>query len=215
MVAQVFKSYLLLKTFVCLLFASLMSSLLFCLSCKIWELFFVLTFLLNYIPEIGAMLSALLMVPAVLLDGHVELDTRLAHLVVLVIFGTIIKIFTGNIVEVQLYASHGGQFMRMHPVIILAVMMLFSALLGVTGMFLAVPVTAVVKYYLLSAGMPDSILHPLLVWVEGDETGPHKNFVDRHRSSSPEGSFLGPSIAPSEVSGIGGIEFQDSLLGGQ
>eukprot|EP00933_Yihiella_yeosuensis_P017684 TRINITY_DN14728_c0_g1_i1.p1 TRINITY_DN14728_c0_g1~~TRINITY_DN14728_c0_g1_i1.p1 ORF type:complete len:174 (+),score=6.95 TRINITY_DN14728_c0_g1_i1:105-626(+) len=125
------------------------------------------------------------------------------------------RIFTGNIVEVQLYASHGGQFMRMHPVIILAVMMLFSALLGVTGMFLAVPVTAVVKYYLLSAGMPDSILHPLLVWVEGDETGPHKNFVDRHRSSSPEGSFLGPSIAPSEVSGIGGIEFQDSLLGGQ
>lgn len=37
----------------------------------------------------------------------------------LVILGTCIKIFTGNVVEVQMYATMGGQFMRMHPVIIM------------------------------------------------------------------------------------------------
>eukprot|EP00438_Fugacium_kawagutii_P033024 Skav220867 [mRNA] locus=scaffold1331:32891:37425:+ [translate_table: standard] len=39
-VAEVFKSYLLLKTLVCLLFATLMSVLLVGLQCKIWTLFF-------------------------------------------------------------------------------------------------------------------------------------------------------------------------------
>merc|ERR1712063_95885 len=39
-VAQLFKSYLVLETLVCLLFATLMSFLLICLQCKIWPLFF-------------------------------------------------------------------------------------------------------------------------------------------------------------------------------
>jgi len=52
-VAQVIKNYLLLKTFVCLVFAALISALLYFLSCPLWHIFFVLSFLLNYIPEIG------------------------------------------------------------------------------------------------------------------------------------------------------------------
>lgn len=94
-VAEVFKSYLLLKTIVCLLFATLMSALLLALQCKIWSLFFVLTFLLNFIPEIGAIASAILTVPAILFDGHLPRDQRLENLLWLVIFGTSIKIFTG------------------------------------------------------------------------------------------------------------------------
>ncbi|CAK9007230.1 unnamed protein product [Durusdinium trenchii] len=180
-VAEVFKSYLLLKTIVCLLFASLMSALLMCLQCKIWSLFFVLTFLLNFIPEIGAIASAILTVPAILFDGHLDRQMRLENLLWLVIIGTCIKIFTGNVVEVQMYASLGGQFMRMHPVIIMALIMLFSALLGVTGMFLAVPTMAAVKYYLVSTDMPKQFRNPLLIFIEGDATAPHKNFVEQQR----------------------------------
>jgi len=180
-VAEVFKSYLLLKTIVCLLFATLMSVLLLALQCKIWSLFFVLTFLLNFIPEIGAIASAILTVPAILFDGHLPRDQRLENLLWLVIFGTSIKIFTGNVVEVQMYASLGGQFMRMHPVVIMALIMLFSALLGVTGMFLAVPTMAAVKYYLVSTDMPKQFKHPLLVFIEGDATAPHKNYVEQQR----------------------------------
>jgi len=180
-VAEVFKSYLLMKTFICLLFASLMSVLLICLQCSIWSLFFVLTFLLNFIPEIGAIASAVLTVPAILFDGHLEMKTRAENLIWLVIMGTAIKIFTGNVVEVQMYATMGGQFMRMHPVIIMALIMLFASLFGVTGMFLAVPSMAAVKYYLVSTDMPDNFQHPLLVAIEGDATGPHKNFVDQQR----------------------------------
>ncbi|CAE7841404.1 CPK22, partial [Symbiodinium sp. KB8] len=180
-VAEVFKSYLLMKTFICLLFSALMSVLLMCLQCKIWSLFFVLTFLLNFIPEIGAIASAVLTVPAILFDGHLPMERRLENLIWLVIMGTAIKVFTGNVVEVQMYATMGGQFMRMHPVIIMALIMLFSSLLGITGMFLAVPSMAAVKYYLVSTDMPDQFQHPLLVAIEGDATGPHKNFVDQKR----------------------------------
>ena len=180
-VAEVFKSYLLLKTIVCLLFAMLMSALLVALQCKIWSLFFVLTFLLNFIPEIGAIASAILTVPAILFDGHLPQQQRLENLLWLVIVGTCIKVFTGNVVEVQMYASLGGQFMRMHPVIIMALIMLFSALLGVTGMFLAVPTMAAVKYCLVSSDMPKQFKHPLLVFIEGDETAPHKNYVEQQR----------------------------------
>ena len=192
-VAEVFKSYLLLKTFVCLLFAMLMSALLVALQCKIWSLFFVLTFLLNFIPEIGAIASAILTVPAILFDGHLPQQQRLENLLWLVIVGTCIKVFTGNVVEVQMYASLGGQFMRMHPVIIMALIMLFSALLGVTGMFLAVPTMAAVKYYLVSTDMPKQFKHPLLVFIEGDETAPHKNYVEQQRLI--EHHFLEPAGA--------------------
>lgn len=205
-VAQVFTSYLYLKTLVCILFASLMSALLFALGCPIWHLFFVITFFLNYIPEVGAMLSAALTVPAVLFDGHYSITDRMYHLAWLVVCGLLIKIITGNIIEVRAYATRGGQFMRMHPVILMALMMFCSALLGLTGMFLAIPIVAAVKYYMITANMPGVLLNPMLVMIEGDEHGPHKNFVDRHRSLIVEMPPLSLSTATTpSVGGCGGM----------
>lgn len=181
-VANVFTSYLYLKTLMCILFAGLMSLLLYALSCPIWHLYFIVMFLLNYIPEVGAILSAALTVPAVIFDGRFPMYERIYHLSWLVVCGTLIKVITGNVIEVRAYATRGGQFMRMHPVVLMALMMFCSSILGLTGMFLAIPMVAAVKYYMITANMPGVILNPVLVLVEGDECGPHKNFVDRHRS---------------------------------
>jgi len=180
-VAGVFKSYLFLKSLVCLLFASLMSILLRLLGCPLWHLLFVSTFILNYVPEIGALVAGMLMLPAVLLNGNQTLEERQINTVWLIVFGVLFKVFTGNVIEVRLYAKHGGQHMRMHPVVMMALMMLCESLLGITGMFLAIPIMAAVKYYLVSADMPDIFLNPLLIFIEGDEASAHKNFVDRHR----------------------------------
>mmetsp|Transcript_48180 Transcript_48180/g.112730 ORF Transcript_48180/g.112730 Transcript_48180/m.112730 type:complete len:605 (-) Transcript_48180:240-2054(-) len=178
-VTRLFKSYLFLKTLVCILFGFLMSLLLLCLNCRLWSLFFIVTFLLNYLPEVGAIMSALLMVPAVLFDGRIPFEGRCWHALWLAIFGTLIKLFTGNVVEVRMYAKKGGQFMRMHPVILMFLLMAFYALLGITGMFLAVPIMAAVKYYMLSIDMPHQYRDKLLVFIEGDEAGPHKNYVEQ------------------------------------
>lgn len=211
-VARLFRSYLLLKTLVCLLFAGLMSVLLMCLKCRLWSFFFVLTFMLNFIPEIGALTVAFLMVPAVLFDGHLPMDTRLLNLLWLVIFGCLIKIITGNVVEVRMYATRGGQFMRMHPVIIMALIMLYYELLGVTGMFIAVPTVAAVKYYLLAFETPDTILNPLLVAIEGDEAAPHKNFVDTHRFDRIVCGGAREAVEPLLVQLNNGVELAGSRL---
>lgn len=183
-VARLFKSYLLLKTVVCLVFASMMSFLMWMLNCKIWSLFFILTFVLNYLPELGAIASAMLMMPAVLFDGSQTLQERQRNAVLLAVVGSIIKIFTGNVIEVRLYATRGGQFMRMHPIILMAMMMVCDTLLGLTGMFLSVPILAAVKFFLITNGLPDAFLDPTLVFIEGDETGPLKNLIDRRKSEA-------------------------------
>jgi len=180
-VSRVFRSYLLLKTLVCALFGSCMGLLLCCLDCPLWPLFWIMTFLLNYIPEVGALLSAFLSVPAVLFDGGVPFSTRCWRTVWLVIFGTLFKVVTGNVIEVHMYSTQGGQFMRMHPVILMGMMMLCYSLMGVSGMFLAVPIVATLKFYLVAANMPRAFLNPLLILIEGDVTSPHRNFVDTHK----------------------------------
>lgn len=182
-VGDVFKGYLFLKTTVCILFASLMSLLLMGLNVKIWPLFFVLSFLLNYIPEVGPMLCAILCVFVVLFDGNTEDPTQRAinSLILLIIFG-IIKVITGNIIEMRMYANRGGEFMRMHPVVLIAMMFVGEVLLGLSGMFLSVPITAALKYYLVTADMPRTFLDPLLIFIEGNEMAPHKNSVDRARA---------------------------------
>eukprot|EP00930_Biecheleria_cincta_P101369 TRINITY_DN93006_c0_g1_i1.p1 TRINITY_DN93006_c0_g1~~TRINITY_DN93006_c0_g1_i1.p1 ORF type:complete len:513 (+),score=70.02 TRINITY_DN93006_c0_g1_i1:147-1685(+) len=188
-VGRLFKQYLFLKSMVCLLFAGMMSSLLAILGCPLWHLFFVANFVLNYVPEIGAMLAGILMLPAVMFNGNQSIEERQVNTVWLVVVGVLIKVFTGNVIEVQLYATHGGQHMRMHPVIMMALMMLCEALLGITGMFLAIPIMAAVKFYLVSTDMPGPFLNPLIIFIEGDEAGAHKCFVDRQRLELENGAF--------------------------
>merc|ERR1712060_458674 len=159
-----------------------MGLLLYLLNCRLWLIFFIICFPLNYIPEVGAVFAWVLVFPAVLFDGSIPVERRALNTIWLLVVGGIIKLATGHLLEVQIYSTKGGQFMRMHPVILVTLMFGCSALLGVTGLFLSVPIMAVLKYYMLSSNMPDSILGPLLYFLEGDEAGPHKNYVDRRRA---------------------------------
>jgi len=185
-VVEVFKAYLFLKTLVCILFASLMGALLWYLDCGLWPLFLIISFVLNYIPEIGALVVGFLSLPAVLFDGSVEpFDRRLQNTLALIILGVTFKIITANVIEVQLYTTRGGQFMRMHSVVLMVMIMLFWQVLGLTGMFLSVPLVAAIKFYLVSTDMPSMLLNPLISLIEGDDTAPHRNFVDKLRAHDP------------------------------
>lgn len=175
-VVDVFSTYLFLKTLICLLFAALVSGLLATLECKLWPLFFILTFVLNYIPEIGAILVGILSVPAVLFDGSVPgMERRAWNTLVLMMLTLAFKFVTANVIEVRMYVSRGGEFMRMHPVVLMAMIFVFGGMLGPTGMFLAVPIVAAVKYFLVSSEMPAPLLHPLLCFIEGDSLAPRRN----------------------------------------
>jgi predicted PurR-regulated permease PerM len=183
-ISKLFKAYIMLKTFVCILFGALMGGLLYYLGNPLWPLIALVTALLNFIPEVGAVLSALFCVPVVLLNGQVDIDERLNQTLILVVFGSLFKVVCGNIIEVRLYSSKGGQFMRMHPVILMFAMMFCWVLMGTSGMFLSIPLCATVKYYLLCLDLPVEILHPVLVFIEGHEAGAYMNAVDWERAKS-------------------------------
>merc|ERR1740129_2087487 len=117
--------------------------------------------------------------------------------VVLVALFFVFKLLTGNIIEVKMYSTRGGEFMRMHPVVMMALIILFEALFGISGMFLAIPVVAAMKYCLVSTNTPAVFLHPLLKIIEGDEAAAHRMFVHRrrlHRAPSDHGAL--PSTSP-------------------
>jgi len=185
-VSSLFKTYLLQKSLVCLLFAAANSILLLCLHCALWHILFLVAFLLNYIPEVGPIVVFILILPLILLDGNQTLEQRGMNSFIFTLSFLIIKFVTGNIIEVQLYAKSGGDLMRMHPVVMLALMMLFQSLMGMTGMFMTVPVMAAAKYYMLSMNMPSSVLDPLLTCIEGSQQGPHMNFVEQQRARASE-----------------------------
>ncbi|CAE7936104.1 unnamed protein product [Symbiodinium sp. KB8] len=121
------------------------------------------------------------MLPLIVLDGNLTMHERLVNTIVFSTMFLVFKFVTGNIIEVQLYAKSGGDLMRMHPVIMLALMMLFQTLMGMTGMFMTVPVMAAAKYYMLSMNVPSAVLDPLLTCLEGSEQGPHMNFVEQEK----------------------------------
>merc|ERR1712194_88317 len=177
------KTYLLQKTLVCLIFAGMVSAMLFALQCKIWHILGLVAFLLNYIPEIGALMCFVIMLPLILLDGTLDVERRMRNAFWFIILFLAAKFVTGNVIEVQLYAKSGGDLMRMHPVVMLALMMLFESLMGITGMFMTVPVMAAVKYYILSSNMPPVVLDPLLTCIEGNGQGPHMAFVEDYNAN--------------------------------
>jgi len=197
-VSGVFKTYLLQKSLACLIFGAMVSVLLLFLQCPLWHVLFLAAFLLNYIPEVGPIACFALMLPLILLDGNQTFSARSSNAIIFTIVFLAIKFVTGNIIEVQLYAKSGGDLMRMHPVVMLALMMLFESILGITGMFMTVPVMAAAKYYLLSMHLPHSVLDPLLTLIEGSEHGPHMNFVELNRGFRLQNTE--PAAAPNSDS---------------
>lgn len=99
-------------------------------------MFAILTFLLNFIPNIGSMIAVIIPLPIILLQYEIGF-IFLSILVILVTIQTLI----GNVLEPKLL----GDTMGLHPVTILLFLTFWGFLWGVTGMFLSVPITATLK----------------------------------------------------------------------
>jgi len=99
-------------------------------------MFGVLTFLLNFIPSIGSIIAILLPIPIIL----IQLGYSIAAIMCLLILA-IIHFIIGNIIDPKLMGESQG----LHPAIILASLLFWGFIWGVPGMFLAVPMTAIIK----------------------------------------------------------------------
>ena len=112
-------------------------------------MFGFLAFLLNFIPNIGSVIATLLPLPVALIDPQLGIVTKV---LVLVIPGGI-QFVIGNILQPKLM----GESLDLHPVVILLSLIFFGTIWGIIGMFLAVPITAVLKILLQRFGYTRAI----------------------------------------------------------
>lgn len=99
-------------------------------------MFAILTFMLNFIPNIGSIVATLIPLPIVLL----QFDFGAKFILVLVLT-LLVQFIIGNIVEPKMM----GESMDLHPVTVLMFLMFWGLVWGIPGMFLAVPITSIMK----------------------------------------------------------------------
>jgi AI-2 transport protein TqsA len=119
------------------------------LGVKFGWMFGFLTFLLNFIPNIGSIIATILPLPVALIDPELSMISKI---LVLVIPG-IIQFGIGNLLQPKMM----GESLDLHPVVVLLSLIFFGTIWGIIGMFLAVPITAVVKIFLQRFGYTRAI----------------------------------------------------------
>jgi len=107
-------------------------------------MFGFLAFLLNFIPSIGSIIATLLPLPVALVDPQLGMISKI---LVLAIPGGI-QFIIGNIIQPKMM----GESLDLHPIVVLLSLIFFGTIWGIIGMFLAVPITAVVKIFLQRFG---------------------------------------------------------------
>lgn len=166
----------------------------------------------------GTFIAVILPMPLVVLDPSFSA----AGVALALLLPLSAHAFAGNVLEPLLF----GHTLKLHPVAILLSLLLWGTVWGVTGMVLAVPITAVVRIRL------NHINHPLPQWVasllvgqtQGPSPLPHRTVDEDDEGAS--GSYGHPSGPPSgllrsRVGGpmtplsVGGEDARGRLLGPQ
>ena len=102
--------------------------------------FALMTFLLNFIPNIGSAVAMLLPVPVVLLTGEISVTTKIVALGL----PALVQFLVGNVLEPKWM----GSSLDLNPIVILLALIFWGVLWGPVGMLLSVPITAVLKILL-------------------------------------------------------------------
>jgi len=103
-------------------------------------MFGFLAFLLNFIPNIGSLIATLLPLPVALLSPELSVPVKILAVAV----PGLIQFVIGNLLQPRFM----GKSLDLHPVVVLMSLIFFGMIWGVVGMFLATPITAVVKILL-------------------------------------------------------------------
>jgi predicted PurR-regulated permease PerM len=147
--------------------------------------FGILAFLLNFIPVIGAIIVTVLPIPIAV----AQFQSPWPVILVMVIPGGIHNII-GNIIEPKLM----GEGLDLHPVTILLALSFWGLLWGIVGMFLAAPITAVMRIVL----MQFDTFKPIANLLAGDFSKPQiaadvepTSVSARPEGTEPDGSLPG------------------------
>ncbi|MAH78305.1 MAG: hypothetical protein CMP41_00035 [Rickettsiales bacterium] len=130
---QIF-NYFQLKTFTSFLTGILTFFTLFLFENDLAIFFGILSFVLNFIPFIGSMISILI---PFIFSMIQFLDFFQSFIVFILLF--LVQIFIGNFVEPKLM----GKSLNLSPIIMLITLSIMSKLWGISGMFLSIPILVI------------------------------------------------------------------------
>ncbi len=132
-------AYVSIKFFTSLLTGVLVGILLFFFNVNMFLIFGFVTFVLNFIPNIGATLATALPLPVLLF----QYGFGWQFICVLSIM-VLIHVFIGYFLDPKIM----GESLDLHPVTILVFLIFWGLVWGLPGLFLAVPITSILKIIL-------------------------------------------------------------------
>ena len=134
------RRYLVMKTFISAVTGFAFGLVLWFFGVPLAILFGFLAFLLNFIPNIGPLISMLTPVPFLLLNS--EMNPTSAIVCFLLVAS--IQFISGNVIETRMM----GKSFDVSPVVLLLALMFFGLVWGIIGMFMATPIASIIKIVL-------------------------------------------------------------------
>ncbi|WP_428052838.1 AI-2E family transporter [Candidatus Avelusimicrobium faecicola] len=128
--------YLIIKLFVSMLAACFTWLVLLGVRSELAGMLAILTFILNFIPNLGPFISTMLPMPVLFLQYGLDWHIALALCLL-----TAIHFVIGNILETKWL----GKGMDLDPVVVIACLIYWALVWGIMGALLAVPLTAIAK----------------------------------------------------------------------
>lgn len=136
---QDIQKYLVMKTLISLLTATLVSIVLFFFNVEFVLVWGILTFLLNFIPSVGSLIATVL--PLTIATIQFESFITVGWLAMLIFA---IQFAIGNILEPRVL----GSSLNLSPLVVLMALIFWGWMWGIIGMFLAVPFMVIIKIIL-------------------------------------------------------------------
>lgn len=135
-ITEQIQKYIITKFLISISVGVVMGLLLWLFDVKFFIIWAAFAVILNFIPNIGSVIAVLLPVLMALIQ-YGSFSRALVIAVVLIVVQNII----GNILEPKIYGNRLG----LNPLVILISLLMWGYLWGIVGMFLSVPLTAVLK----------------------------------------------------------------------
>lgn len=157
-IEEMIRHYITLKTQISLATGLLIWITLELCHVQLAPVFGLMTFLLNFVPNVGSMLATLLPLPIILLDDDLDPVRKLLAFVI----PSLIQGYIGNVLEPTLF----GASLNMNPVAIMSALVLWGWLWGYPGAVLSVPLLAGAKICLLNADHP--LAKSAAAWIQED-----------------------------------------------
>lgn len=163
------------------------------LHIKLAHLFGIMTFLLNFVPNVGPVIATLMPLPIIVLDLTMSPTSKFLAMAL----PTAIHAVIGNFLEPKIF----GHSLELHPVVVLMALAFWFAIWGVVGAILSIPVTAVIRIVLSHSNHPYARI--VIRLLEG-HIGLQDVQLIRHIGSLDMGGDSGTDIGTDEEENVGG-----------